>query len=90
MWYFFPSEGGELIPWCPEVVLYITQPDVERFSFLKYIKLRVFCHKMKWALCGATLIGRYMDDASFCLSASDGPPDFRGRSARFSGTICPN
>ena len=26
MWYFFPSEGGELIPWCPEVVLYIIQP----------------------------------------------------------------
>ena len=27
MWYFFPSEGGELIPWCPEVVLYIIQPE---------------------------------------------------------------
>ena len=26
MWYFFPSEGGEVIPWCPEVVLYIIQP----------------------------------------------------------------
>ena len=26
MWYFFPSEGGKLIPWCPEVVLYIIQP----------------------------------------------------------------
>ena len=27
MWYFFPSEGGELILWCPEVVLYIIQPE---------------------------------------------------------------
>ena len=23
MWCFLSSEGGELIPWCPEVVLYI-------------------------------------------------------------------
>ena len=34
--------------------------------------------------------GGYMDDPSSCTSASDVQPDFRGRSARFSRTICPN
>ena len=33
---------------------------------------------------------RYMDDPSSCTSASDVPPGFRGRSARFSQTIRPN
>ena len=37
MWYFFPSEGGELIPWCPEVVLYIIQP-VNAFRRLKNLR----------------------------------------------------
>ena len=36
MWYFFPSEGGELIPWCPEVVLYIIQPGI-------YSKIIFYC-----------------------------------------------
>ena len=34
MWYFFPSEGGELIPWCPEVVPYIIQPGVTLGEFI--------------------------------------------------------
>ena len=33
MWYFLSSEGGELIPWCPEVVLYfVIQPG---YIFIK-------------------------------------------------------
>ena len=27
---FYRSEGGELMPWCPEVVLYIIQPESNR------------------------------------------------------------
>ena len=30
----------------------------------------------------------YMDDASSCMSASDVPPDFRGRSTRFCPILC--
>ena len=34
MCYFFPSECGELIPWCPEVVLYIIQPAYRQTSLV--------------------------------------------------------